>query len=168
MTNARHWQTITSGRCQTVILYCAERESSNVHCKIYLALRRSPSLASQQPLLLPPTPDTMQLLEQLGAHQAVSVTSSQGYPAVSLQVISGCQPSVLLSEASVPQKVRTPYCRKIKNTEVDFIGQWRLTFASRCKVTANHGRSRSKSGLCLWVPRSLLMSDLCHDWSQWV
>ena len=65
---------------------------------------------SQQPVFLPPTPETMQLLQQLGSSQAVSVASSHGSPAVSLQVLSGTQPSILLSEASGPkEKVSLSY-----------------------------------------------------------
>ena len=65
---------------------------------------------SQQPVFLPPTPETMQLLQQLGSSQAVSVASSHGSPAVSLQVLSGTQPSILLSKASGPkEKVSLSY-----------------------------------------------------------
>ena len=72
------------------------------------AVRRGMAIRqpSQQPVFLPPTPETMQMLQRLGSRQAVSVASSHGSPAVSLQVLSGTctQPSILLSEASVPKE----------------------------------------------------------------
>ena len=63
----------------------------------------------KQPMILPSTPVTMQLLKQLGARQTVTLASGQGsQQTVSLQMLSSqSQPSALLSTAPVPkEKVR--------------------------------------------------------------
>ena len=58
--------------------------------------------SSKEPLILPRTPLTMQLLKQLGARQTMTVTPlGQGAQTVNVQMLQS-QPSLLLSVAAVP------------------------------------------------------------------